>query len=77
MTVYKPLRGLATKAAEIAVAMVKKQPWEKPVRHLNNGFKEVPSFLLEPLSVDRANLDSTVVADGFHTRAQVHGGAGS
>ena len=72
MTVYKPLKELATKAAEIAVAMAKKQPWEKPVRVLNNGFKDVPSFLLDPVAVDRNNLDSTVVADGFHTREQVY-----
>jgi D-xylose transport system substrate-binding protein len=72
MTVYKPLKELATKAAEIAVAMAKKQPWEKPVRVLNNGFKDVPSFLLDPVAVDRDNLDSTVVADGFHTREQVY-----
>jgi D-xylose transport system substrate-binding protein len=73
MTVYKPIRGLATRAAEIAVAMAKKQPYEKPPRRLNNGFKDVPSFLLEPVAVDRSNLDSTVIADGFHTREQVYG----
>ena len=73
MTVYKPIRGLATKAAEIAVAMAKKQPYEKPPRRLNNGFKDVPSFLVEPIAVDRSNLDSTVIADGFHTREQVYG----
>ncbi len=73
MTVYKPIRGLATKAAEIAVAMAKKQPYEKPPRRLNNGFKDVPSFLLEPIAVDRSNLDATVIADGFHTREQVYG----
>lgn len=73
MTVYKPIRGLATRAAEIAVAMAKKQPYEKPPRRLNNGFKDVPSFLLEPIAVDRSNLDSTVIADGFHTREQVYG----
>jgi D-xylose transport system substrate-binding protein len=72
MTVYKPLKELASKAAEIAVAMAKKQPWEKPARVLNNGFKDVPSFLLDPVAVDRNNLDSTVVADGFHTREQVY-----
>lgn len=73
MTVYKPIRGLATRAAEIAVAMAKKQPYEKPPRRLNNGFKDVPSFLLEPIAVDRSNLDFTVIADGFHTREQVYG----
>jgi D-xylose transport system substrate-binding protein len=74
MTVYKPIKGLATKAAEIAVAMARKQPFEKPARRLNNGFKDVPSLLLEPIAVDRGNLDSTVIADGFHTREQVYGG---
>jgi D-xylose transport system substrate-binding protein len=73
MTVYKPLRGLATKAAEVAVAMARKQPYEQPARRLNNGFKDVPSFLLEPIAVDRTNLDSTVIADGFHSREQVYG----
>lgn len=74
MTVYKPIKGLATKAAEIAVAMAKKQPFEKPSRQLNNGFKNVPSVLLEPIAVDRDNMDSTVVADGFHMREQVYAG---
>jgi D-xylose transport system substrate-binding protein len=74
MTVYKPIKGLATKAAEIAVAMAKKQPYEKPSRRLNNGFKDVPSVLLEPIAVDRETMDSTVIADGFHTRDQVYSG---
>jgi D-xylose transport system substrate-binding protein len=73
MTVYKPIRGLATRAAEVAVAMARKQPYEKPARRLNNGFKDVPSFLLQPVAVDRSNLGSTVIADGFHTREQVYG----
>jgi len=74
MTVYKPIRRLATKAAEIAVAMARKQPFQKPTRRLNNGFKDVPSVLLDPTAVDRGNLELTVIADGFHTREQVYAG---
>jgi D-xylose transport system substrate-binding protein len=74
MTVYKPIKRLASKAAEIAVAMARKQPFEKPARRLNNGFKDVPSVLLEPIAVDRDNLVSTVIADSFHTLEQVYAG---
>ena len=74
MTVYKPIRRLASKAAEIAVAMARRQPFEKPTRRLNNGFKDVPSLLLEPIVVDRDNLVSTVIADGFHPLDQVYAG---
>jgi len=72
MTVYKPLRQLATKAAEIAVAMARKQAVAEPTRPLANGFKDVPSILIEPVVVTKDNLASTVIADGFHTLDQVY-----
>ena len=74
MTVYKPIRALAYKAAEIAVAMAKKQPYETPARRIHNGFKDVPSLLLDPVPVDRGNLVSTVIADGFHPLERVYAG---
>jgi len=74
MTVYKPIKKLATKAAEIAVAMARKQAFDTPSRRLHNGFKDVPSLLLEPVVVDRDNLVSTVIADGFHPLDQVYAG---
>lgn len=73
MTIYKPIRKLASKAAEIAVAMARKQAFETPDR-LDNGFKLVPSLLIEPVAVDRDNMISTVVADGFHSLEQVYAG---
>jgi D-xylose transport system substrate-binding protein len=38
---------------------------------LNNGKKEVPSFLLTPIPVDKNNIESTVVADGFHKKSDL------
>jgi D-xylose transport system substrate-binding protein len=54
--------------------MARKQPFQKPTRRLNNGFKDVPSVLLEPTAVDRDNLDLTVITDGFQTLEQVYAG---
>jgi D-xylose transport system substrate-binding protein len=72
MTVYKPIHLLANKAAEVAVRMARKEPLGDPTRPTSNGKKDVPSILLEPIQVDRANLDATVIADGYHKRDDVY-----
>jgi len=74
MTVYKPLRPLARMAAGAAVNMAKGQT-EDGLASINNGMKDVPARLLEPISVDKSSMDSTVIADGYHTREEVYGAA--
>ncbi|TCV96637.1 D-xylose ABC transporter substrate-binding protein [Biostraticola tofi] len=70
MTVYKPIKQLATQAAEIAVELGNgKQPASNA--KLNNGLKDIPAYLLTPVSVDKSNIDSTVIADGFHSKADL------
>lgn len=70
MTVYKPITRLANDAAKIAVELGNdKQPQSNAT--LNNGKKEVPAWLLTPVPVDKSNIDSTVVADGFHKKSQL------
>ncbi|HEY4782152.1 MAG TPA: D-xylose ABC transporter substrate-binding protein [Chthoniobacterales bacterium] len=64
MTVYKPIRPLATRAAEIAVALAKHSQVESN-RKVNNGSKDVPTYFLMPLSVDKSNIGETVIKDGF------------
>ncbi|HJT23496.1 MAG TPA: D-xylose ABC transporter substrate-binding protein [bacterium] len=72
MTVYKPIKKLADKAAELAIALALKQPITDKTTPVNNGFKDVPSVLLDPIQVDKDNLDSTVIADGYHTKDEVY-----
>jgi len=72
MTVYKPIRLLAEKAAEVAIRMARKEALTEAGRTTNNGKKDVPSILLEPIAVDKANLDATVIADGFHKKEDVY-----
>jgi D-xylose transport system substrate-binding protein len=71
MTVYKPVSILANKAAEAAVALARKEKVAAPMK-VNNGKIDVPSILLEPISVDKTNLDATVIKDGFHKREEVY-----
>jgi D-xylose transport system substrate-binding protein len=72
MTVYKPIQRLAEKAAQVAVALAKKQGLIDATAPINNGKRDVPSVLLEPMQVDKANLDSTVIADGYQKKEEVY-----
>ena len=66
MTVYKPIIPLANAAVEAAVKLAKKEPLigAKPFRNDALG-KEVPAVLLEVITVDKNNLMTTVIKDGF------------
>ncbi len=66
MTVYKPLKNLATLAARVAVDVARGL---KPsaTGTLDNGVKQVPSVFEKVVSVNKENMMATVVADGFHT----------
>ncbi len=70
MTVYKPIKELATEAANVAVELGNGQTPASNAK-LNNGLKDVPSRLLTPIEVNNDNIDSTVVKDGFHKKSEL------
>jgi D-xylose transport system substrate-binding protein len=72
MTIYKPIRQLATKAAEVAVAMARGEAPAAP-QQVANGYKEVPAILFEPILVEKGNVMETVIQDGFHRQEEVFG----
>ncbi|ETI60473.1 D-xylose ABC transporter substrate-binding protein [Marinomonas profundimaris] len=71
MTVYKPISKLATASAEMAVKLARGEKIQV-TGHVNNGKKDVDALLLTPIAVTKDNLDSTVIADGYHTRNAVY-----
>ena len=71
MTVYKPVSQLAAKAAEAAVALGKNEKMPT-ARIVNNGKIDVPSILLEPITVDKNNLAETVLKDGYQKSEDVY-----
>jgi D-xylose transport system substrate-binding protein len=72
MTIYKPIKSLAYKAAETAILMARKQPVPDATQKINNGRKDVPSILLGTIAVDKANMASTIVADGWQKKEAVY-----
>ena len=71
MTVYKPVQHLARRAAEAAVALARREPVESTLT-VNNGLKEIPSILLEPIVVDKNNVMQTIVSDGYHKMEDIY-----
>ncbi|NQX64779.1 D-xylose ABC transporter substrate-binding protein [Paenibacillus alba] len=71
MTVYKPIKKLAETAAELAVRMAKGENVHAD-KKVNNKKIDVPSILLEPIAVDKFNMDETIIADGFHKKEDVY-----
>ncbi len=71
-TVYKPIKALADKAAEMAFVIANGRKAETNSL-VNNGKIDVSSYLIQPTIVDKDNIDETVIKDGFHTRESVYG----
>lgn len=72
MTVYKPIRALAHKAAEIAVAMARGEEAESNSA-ADNGSKLVPTYYIDPILVTKDNMESTVISDRFYTYEEIYG----
>lgn len=71
--VWKRIRPLAEKAAELAVTLAKGGVVTAPKR-VNNGYAEIPTIVTPVVLVTKENVDKTVVAGNFFTREQIYGG---
>lgn len=73
MTVYKPVEKLAQKAAECAVLLAEgKELPEGETETIENGSYEVPYIGLEPISVDKDNINDVIIGSGFHLKEDVY-----
>ena len=74
MTVYKAINKEAQATASVvkalyngqAVSSVTTSTTKEPVSGVN-----IPTIALQPVSVDKSNIQSTILADGFWTKAQL------
>ncbi len=71
MTVYKPIEKLAKKAAECAVALVKGEDIPE-AETIGDGKYAIPYVYIEPVSVDKNNIDNVIIDSGFHLREDVY-----
>jgi D-xylose transport system substrate-binding protein len=72
MTVYKPIARLASRAAEVAVAIAKGKKLVPDLTIDNRSGTQIPYFMEEPKSVFASNMDATVIRDGFHSSEDVY-----
>jgi D-xylose transport system substrate-binding protein len=71
MTIYKPIKPLADAAAEAAIKLARGEKVDATTT-INNGKKDVPAILLEPIVVDKSNVVETVVKDGFQKMEDIY-----
>lgn len=71
MTVYKPIKLIATQAAQLAVDLAQGREPAYNAQY-DNGKKKVDTVLLQPIVLTKKNVD-VVVKDGFYTQAQLSG----
>jgi D-xylose transport system substrate-binding protein len=66
MTVYQPIKQIASAAAELAVPLARgEQPPDLAKDTTNNGKEDVPSVLVDTITITKDNIQDTVVKDGF------------
>lgn len=71
MTIYKPIKPLAYSAVEAAIKLARGEKIEA-TSTINNGKKDVPAILQEPIVVDKDNVMTTVIKDGFWKMEDVY-----
>lgn len=71
-TVFKDTRELAKKAVAMAQSILEGTEAEvNNTETYDNGVKVVPSYLLEPVSVDKDNVEKTLVETGYYTKEEL------
>ncbi|WP_319562574.1 multiple monosaccharide ABC transporter substrate-binding protein [Marispirochaeta sp.] len=68
-TVFKDTRVLAQRAADMVDAVLQGKKAEvNDTKTYDNGVKVVPSYLEEPVSVDKSNWEEALITTGYYTK---------
>ncbi len=70
MTVYKPVEKLAQAAAEYAILLAEGGTVEGDT--INDGTYDIPYVVLQPVSVDKDNINEVIINSGFHLKEDVY-----
>lgn len=72
LTIFKPIRLLADRAAQLGAGLLEMQPF-LTITNVNNGKVDVPSLILFPIPVDKNNIDATVLREGYYSENEIYG----
>jgi D-xylose transport system substrate-binding protein len=76
--IWKKIKPLAYKAAEIALLLAKNPNQAatdvvEGYKMIHNGFMDVPTIITPVVLVTKDTVDNTIIAGGFFTKEQVYG----
>jgi D-xylose transport system substrate-binding protein len=70
--ILKPLKEMAQITSELAVSLALEKPLNMKFSTESNGKTLVKSILIDAILVNKSNIESTVVASGFHSSADLN-----
>lgn len=70
-TVLKPLKEMARITAELAVSLAQEKPLKMKFTTESNGKALVKSVMIDATVVNKNNVESTVIASGYHSAADL------
>ncbi|MDP3180841.1 MAG: substrate-binding domain-containing protein [Bacteroidota bacterium] len=70
--ILKPLKEMAQITSELAVSLALEKPLSMKFTTESNGKTLVKSILIDAILVNKSNIESTVVASGFHSSADLN-----
>lgn len=71
ITVFKPVEKLAYEAAQYAVKLANGEKIDVQT-NISDGKYAVPYVALDPISVNKENIDEVIIDSGFHSREDVY-----
>jgi D-xylose transport system substrate-binding protein len=71
MTVYKPIRKLAYRAADMAMLLGAHQEIKTNHAPIFNGKHFIASEIISPIPIDQDNMD-LIIKDGFHSQKEIY-----
>ncbi|NLC52868.1 MAG: sugar ABC transporter substrate-binding protein [Firmicutes bacterium] len=71
MTVYKPIRQLAYRAAELAILLAENKEIKTNSQAVFNGKNYIPAEIITPISIDQTNIN-IVIEDDFHRLEDIY-----
>lgn len=75
-TIFKPINALAELTAEFAVYLARGEDISNKgytIKPINNGAGNIPAIWLEPVLVDKSNIDEVIIGSGFHSYPSIYG----
>ncbi len=71
MTVYKPVGNLAEQAARLSVKLAQGEDIGVSDT-IDDGTSEIPYVAVEPIAVNKDNIDEIIIEGGFHSHEDVY-----